>query len=332
MKRCGGFRLAARDSTHPTRAGFTLVELLVVIAIIVILIGAVVMVGGSQVEKAKVRETSALLNTLHMAAGQFADEKPLGKVHRYTTRYGYYPPDELDGFVEDIGIPRPPQDKKIIRISPGGKKCFVKLPDDDEIEGVHYGDIKAFALAIRCYSEAAAATIDRIQPKHRHAADPADPGNPAVPGEYLNRDGDDAFTTDEDEPLDYFVDAWGTPVAYFATAEMKGDVSSLRSVWDSDTDNNVQAEGDRLRTCRALLSLSNHVPVFVSYGPDGPEQFSADFREAGVGEGFPPDLIYDFGQPDPKYTFDHPMNQDNVYSNETVQKKIMHMSLVEGVR
>ena len=283
-------------------------------AIIVILIGAVITVGRAQTDKARERETAGVLETLNLVARQFADEKPhpLRRVRGYRTRYGLYPPDELDGFAagDDVGIPGT-TDSKI-------SQHLLNI-DKDGLKTVDHGDIKAFVLAVRLYSQTGGAMLEDIQAKYRHAAHKDADGNP---DEFLNRDGNTTFDPAVDEPLDYLVDAWGTPIAYFATRP-----SDDYSVWDNDTVN-VQTEGDRRRTCGALLSLSNDVPVFVSYGPDGPEQFSQDFIDAN--EGHVPDLIYDFGQDVPEYTFDHPLNRDNVYSNETVRDKILVTQIPEG--
>ncbi|MFH0983294.1 MAG: prepilin-type N-terminal cleavage/methylation domain-containing protein [Planctomycetota bacterium] len=312
-----------RESSIVNRvAAFTLVELLVVIAIIVILIGAVIMVGRSRIAAAKASETAGLLNTLQLAAQQFASEKPLSKVKGYQTRYGDYPPDELDGFLQSAGVPSipppPPPPSTVGRIAPSGSDLEVPT----NLAEVDHGDIKAFALAIRSYSQAGAAILDRIQPKYRAAAHKAS----GVPDEYLDRNGNGTFDPGQDEPLDYFMDGWGTPVAYFATTPD----STANGMWDQPP--NVRAAGDRWKTCAALRSLSNDVPVFVSYGPDGPEQFSDDFREPPV-TGYHPDLIYDFNEPLPKprFKFDHLLNRDNVYSSETVQDKILRVAIQEGL-
>ena len=301
-----------RSSRRRFRA-FTLVELLLVMVIIVILIGTVIAIGHSQVEKARRRETAGVLDTLRLAAAQFAEEKPLRQVRGYRARYGSYPADELDGFLSSEGIPGSGE-----CIAPGGSDLEVF---SDDLATVHNGDIKAFALAVRSYSEKGAAILDRVPSKYRVPAE-RDPVSGNVL-EYLNRDNVQGFTAG-DEPLDFFIDAWGTPIAYFAARP-----SSAPSVWDSDVGGNVQAADDRRRTCGALLSLSNDVPVFVSYGPDGPEQFNDDFRESG---NYWPDLIYDFNEPSPKnpFRFDHPLNGDNVYSNETVRDKILVMEIPEG--
>ncbi|MCP4591148.1 MAG: hypothetical protein GY842_10410 [bacterium] len=314
-------RTVMHSAVGPTRPrGFSLVELLVVFGIIVLLIGTVIGVGRRQISRAKESEARAVLDNLNLAAKQFADEKPLGKVRGYSNRYGPFPPDELDGFVK---VTSPPGFKS--RISPGGASSYVTLPTNNDIALVDNGDIKAFALAIRSYSESGAAILDRIQLKYRHAAHKDLTG---VPDEYLDRDGDAAFTPSVDEPLGYFVDPWGTPIAYFAMRQ--GNAGA--AVWDNLTPGNVQTAGDRGRLSRALLSLSNSVPVFVSYGADGREQFNPDFLEGGV---YPPDLIYDYNEDDsaskPEFEIDHPLNVDNLYSNAAIQDKILRGPIAPGV-
>ncbi len=289
-----------------------------VLAVILILVGALVTVGRSRIAAAKKSETQGMLQTLQLAAQQFAEEKPLSKVKGYRLRYGDYPPDELDGFVgdEDWGIPG-----STSKISQNHLNI-----NKDSLKNVRNGDIKAFALAVRSYNQTGAAILDRIQPKYRA---PAHKGADGMPDEYLDRNGDGQFTAGQDEPLDYFIDTWGTPVAYFATADTRTDSAGnpIPSQWDNPP--NVENPGNRVRTCQALRSLSNDTPVFVSYGPDAPEQFSEDFRV----NGFWPDLIYDFneGPANVDQRIEHPMNQDNIYSNETVREKILQVSFTQGV-
>ena len=171
-------KVGKRGRSTGDRGGFTLVELLLVMVIIVILIGTVIAVGHSQVEKAKRRETAGLLDTLRLAAAQFAEEKPLRQVRGYRARYGSYPADELDGFRSSAMIPGSSG-----FIAPGGSDLIV--PGDD-LATVHNGDIKAFALAVRSYSEKGAAILDRIPSKYRAPAE-RDPVSGDVL-EYLNHD------------------------------------------------------------------------------------------------------------------------------------------------
>ena len=317
--------MARQESRPPGPPAFTLVELLLVMAILVVLIGAVITVGRSQIAKGKVRETQTVLSTLQSAAQQFAAEKPLSKVRGYVARYGDYPPDELDGFLKSKGIPgsKAPPDTDG-RIAPGGSD--LKVPDNNKLENVRNGDIKAFALAVRLFSREGAATLDRIPSKYRAPAVKDASGTPA---EFLHHGTDDAFKTGQDEPLDYFVDPWGTPIAYLATADLRKDASGdpYLSEWDKST-NNVAKAGNRWKTCRALRLLSNEVPFFVSYGPDGPEQFAPDFRVNGK---YAPDLIYDMWDgPDPDVgTIDNTLNADNLYSIEGVESRILK---TEGFR
>jgi prepilin-type N-terminal cleavage/methylation domain-containing protein len=313
-----GTRAVARaadrlESRSPRRRpAFTLVELLLVMAILVVLISALIVVGRSQIAKGKAREAHTMLSTLQSAAQQFAAEKPLSKVKGYAARYGDYPPDELDGFLKGVGI----LGSGGALVVPGGTD--LKIPSN-KIENVRNGDIKAFALAVRLYSQEGAATLDRIPSKYRA---PAVKDASGTPLEFLHHGDGNTFKTGQDVPLDYFVDPWGTPIAYFA-AKTGGP-----SVWDSNT-NNVAKVGNRQLTTQVLRSLSNDVPVFVSYGPDGPGQFAADFL---VGGKYPPDLVQDIGdEPDgADRVVNNTLNADNLYSIESAQSRILQGGFAVG--
>ena len=297
------------QTRRPRRVGFSLIELMVVMAILAVLLSVMMVVGGSALTSAKKREAKTMLGVLDMAAKQFADEKPLSGVRGYKPRYGHYPPDELDGFIKGVGLP------DTERSLSKGHLSIKK----DTLADARNCDIKAFALAARTYSESAGAILDKIAPKYRVGAKPDEDGKPL---EYLDRSDNDTYDPGQDEPLDYFVDPWGTPIAYFAIT-----YSQTSGLWDRDTAN-LQDAGDRVRTSAALRMCSNDVPVFVSYGPDGPDQFSEDFKI----DGYHPDLIYDLNEPTPrpKFRIDMPGNSDNVYSIQAVEDRIQDVSLVEG--
>ena len=122
--------------------------------IIALLLGALTMVGRSVITKGQVREAQTLLIKLDMAAQEFADDAPLSKVPNYKSRYGDYPPDELDGFLLSARIPRSSSTNTSQgHIAPGGADLVVP----SNISGVANADIKAFTLACRLYSTDASA-------------------------------------------------------------------------------------------------------------------------------------------------------------------------------
>ena len=72
-----------------------------------------------------------------------------------------------------------------------------------------------------------------------------------------------------------------------------------------------------------MVAANNGVPLFVSYGPDGPEQFSPEhFDEVLV---MPANLVWDWTQDldgTKKKVIDLPLNQDNIYSNPEIRDRI----------
>ncbi len=287
--------------------GFSLVELIVVIAILAVLIGAVVAVTGSVMASAKTRQTKAVMLNLEQAIEQFKEDAPLSKIKDYRDRYHGYPADELEPFMtggSDGGIPAEGKTRMSERRSIAlGSDADLELPAHSGLSGrssVPAASIKAMALTIRLYSPAGTAILDEISPKYRKA-----PG----PEEFFDRNGNGELDV-ADEPLIYFVDAWGTPFDYFA-ADPVGDVNA-----PSDP------QGDRLDASQFLIEKNRGKPLLVSYGPDGAEQCDPDFiREFGL-----TDLVADYeggepynGAPD---VIDSPFNEDNIYLDETLKERL----------
>ena len=90
------------------RDAFTLVELLVVIGIIAVLAASVITGGSVLLTRARAKHTEATLTMVQHAIEQFQRDAPSivnanqrdssGALRRYRTRYGGYPPDELEVF------------------------------------------------------------------------------------------------------------------------------------------------------------------------------------------------------------------------------------------
>ena len=315
-----------RNPQSTIRNGFTLIEIMVVIAIIVTLLGAFIVVGRTVIERGKEKETSALLQKLDMAAKEFESKKPLGKMRGYISRYENYAADELDGFSSNVMLPVPNASRSGY-LSPSNAELMINNTQatDASIAGMKYGDIKAFALAVRLFSDTGGAILDEVASKYRKAAAKDNLGTIT---EYLDRNGNNTFDAGIDEPLDYFVDAWGTPVAYFAVHDSR--VSDPYNpppgcTGAADGPPGSPAAGDRLRASHRLVQLNNGVPLFVSYGADGPDQFSQDFFDPSRSLYEAKDLIYDYAMDDgteKKKKFDNRFNQDNVYSHEGLKERI----------
>ena len=284
------------------QSAFTLIELLVVIAVIAILIGAIIGVSSSVIAGGKARDTQAMLLVLDQAIEQFKEdmlERPRfsgSTKTNYETRYGVYPPDELEAFTDDGDFD---PNTFLPTISPGSG---VDLTDDGgtplDLTDVQNRGAKAMALAIKLYSPAGGDFLDLISDRFRRTM-----GNRQ--DDFHGDDSVEQLDRTVPEPLVYFVDAWGTPIDYFATNDITvtadSDPSDLRR--DAST---------------AFVRANNGVPLLVSYGPDGLDQFAQDFIDA-EGE---TDLVADFHGDDPVRTIDHRLNADNVYSDPDIAEKL----------
>ena len=299
-------------SNAPRRRAFTLVELMVVVAILAVLLGAVLAVTSSTIANAKARQTQAVMLNIQQAIEQFQTDAPLKRVKDYRDRYGVYPCDELEPFVRNganRGRPQKDLTAPLGRVIGPGADSDLNVPANG-LNKVPDRSIKAMALAIRLYSSEGSAILDRISPKYRRP--------PMDRDEFFDRDasGGGATLDIDDEPLIYFVDAWGTPFEYFAVSP--ADDTTLAVNTPAPTD----LAGNRLDASRWLVDGRNRgKPLLVSYGPDGPDQFSADFSDA---QGNPlTDLVadYDASGPEP-HVIDDPLNDDNVYIDDTIKERL----------
>lgn len=286
---------------------FTLVELIVAMAVIAILISAIFGVSISVINSGKVRDTQATLDTLELAVDQFRKDAPLGKMTTYNQRFiANSPPDELDVFVENGYLW--PATSKSLNIAKAGTKLTDAAHGDLDLDdpSMFARGTKAMALTISLYgSEETASILDRVDARYRRSMGTA---------EVLYYDPGVGTTQRPDASLVYFVDSWETPIDYFSTY-MTDPTTSPRA--KSDRPPAMVSMNARRDTSDALVRANNNEPVFVSYGPDGPEQFAWDFRDD---DGLPFDIVKDWedyrsdpGDKTPR--LDHKFNEDNVYSN-----------------
>ena len=145
------------------------------------------------------------------------------------------------------------------------------------------------ALSIRLFTPEASALLDRIDTQYRRP-----PHNEA---EFFDRDTSDGPTAaPQDEPLTYFVDAWGSPFEYY---------SSL-SVADGAT--------DREKTSTFFHGVNRGRALLVSNGPTGASPHFAN-PETRV------TLVTDLNDQTPG-VIDNPLNADNVYIDDTLKDRM----------
>ncbi|MFQ5490453.1 MAG: type II secretion system protein [Phycisphaerae bacterium] len=289
---------------------FTLIELLVVIAVIAILLGIVLGVGTGVLDDAKARDTQNLLSTLKLAVDTFSDEAPLTKIGGYNSRYVMNaPPDELEAISNAADFSAPVFNtimspaSEFIRDLNGANVALGSADDTLKAQG----DVIAMVLTIKQYSASAAGILDKVD--RRFVRSMVDVPNAAA--KYFDRDGTKTFV----EPLIYYVDSWGTPVEYFSVCA-PGATPTLANF--TEINNNW-----RVQTATALVHKNGGAPLLASYGPDGPDQFAADFANPSSDRPF--DLFEDwmnYPTSGPPRLIDHPLNADNLYSNPDFAGKL----------
>ena len=299
---------------QPARTAFTMIELLVVVAVIAVLLGAILAGGSVLINKAKANDTRALFQTLALAVEQFKDDAPLAKVAGYTTRYANYPPDELEAFSAAAADGIPPSGANLLGTG-------ARLEDESDtalsspLNAVEQRDVKAMALAVRLFSAAGAEILDQVDERFRRRGQTA-----TGLAEYYDRDQTGSNNSFR-EPLIYYVDSWGTPIEYYAT-----NLPGPSGTADVPTDNSPDypsPSGSRRIASTAFVGANNGVPVFVSYGPDGEDQFAQDMIDS---IGLSTQLVWDFNNDYVGGALDravnHKLNADNVYSSPDLAAKL----------
>jgi prepilin-type N-terminal cleavage/methylation domain-containing protein len=303
------------------KSAFTLIELVIVVAIIALLISVLVKVGGSAITRSKISQTRAVMQVIQTAIDQYKSEAPLAKIvydgrRLYQDRYGNYPPDELEGFTSagtSWGLPHD-SGPQTVSIAPGYRQGAVN--PNISIGGsalnsagppIQHADIKAMVLAITLYSPTASSILDQLGGQYRRVEKTRD--------EFLDRDGSmTATAATDDQMLTYYVDVWGTPFDYFALRDNNPPTVDPLVPAPSDT-----IAGDRLRTSTALVTRNRGQAVLLSYGPDGPDQFSPDFQVGGR----PQDIVFDYVASDPTPgTINNLLNDDTIFLDETLNERL----------
>ncbi len=283
------------------RAAFSLVEILVVIAILAILATLAFTGGPALINHGKAKETQALLSKLSLALDEYRREVNHQSVPNAKNRFNGYPPDDPHvlqaggstaagctvalrntGVLLEDGSPVAPRYFDDARNNSTGQ---LNSP-----QGLRHGDVRAMVLSMRLFSPKASKILDTISPKYwvRAADEP-------ILYQYRPDDNSEAI------PLDYLVDAWGTPLEYFSTCICGGEPYSPR----------VQASN-------AFVHDNSDGAVLVSYGPNGNEQFAADTINL---EG-DSSMVGDWWRPDEDHVINHPFNDDNIYSSDFFAQRI----------
>lgn len=308
--------------TVTTRA-FTLIELLVVIGLMAVLFAAVLVAASTMIDNAKARRTSLMLSIVHGALEQFRDEQrespTLARPANYRARYGFYPPDEMEVFTSTGVPPNGPTGSRA-----PGRATFVPatytemlfrtdnlLPDDEAMER---RDQVAMLMAIREYSEEASIMLDHLESKNWVTPMGAN-GDPL---QFLDRNQNGSFDPMEDEAVRYLVDDWNTPIVYMAQRDYQGNEES------ESTNHKSTNHRDWNEVSTGMVRLNGGQPILCSYGPDGPEQLTQDVVTAGQtpGLGNPPATLLQDWMDDDDARIDSPLNEDNLYSDPTLKKKL----------
>ncbi|GJM23886.1 MAG: hypothetical protein DHS20C16_03010 [Phycisphaerae bacterium] len=276
-------------------SGFTLIEILVVVAVLTILIGMAFRGATAMTESAKIRETEGLFLALTQAIDAYKLEVKQSRAAggKVAALYNGAPPDDLRVFTL-AGVNLGGTQVSLVNGSPIVPN--VVEPRDPAAGSLtdpglrRHGDVRAMVLAMRLRSPKASEILDGINEKYR-----VNEGNL----HFNPNDGTDSI------PLIHYVDAWGTPIEYF-------------SVYTSDV-----SPDPRERTAFAMVHNSNVEPVLVSYGPNGPDQFSGDFfGDPSFGD---TSVISDFNAGCANCTagkIDSELNQDNVYSSDALKDRM----------
>jgi len=296
------------------RRAVTMLELLVVVVIMAILLGAIVTASSVLITRAETKNTEAVLQVVDQALIAFEREQKarptLAKSIAYKKRYGLFPPDEFEVFTLG-GVPggrpgsRAPGRAVLVPSASLKSMTFYSNPADPAHDAAEHRDLVAMITAIEILGDESKAILDGIPDKNR-AAGPVD--NEGNPTQFLDQDRDGKWSAG-DRQIQYILDAWGTPLSYFAQRN-----------WASGSTNNTPSTNHVgwNEASTELIRLNRGRPIIMSYGPDGAEQLTLDI----MGKDADASIVGDI-ENNADGIVDHPFNADNVFLNNELKEKML---------
>ena len=298
--------------------------------IILILLSSVFVGASALLDKSKSRAAAAQLAVVESAIDEFKrnqTERPTIVLatqqvdKHYATRYGSYPPDELELFTP-AGLPgsKPPPPNRSLVIErnedTGERVSVVPKPTGANYDAMKFytagnpkpelehRDLAAMLLAIEMFSSSAQAILDQLPPKQWHTElSPAD----GTPVQFLDMDGDGSFNAKKfDRQIRWLLDPWGVPLSYFAQRDWKEDDPEKTKSSNHESWNEASTK---------LIRLNGGRPIIMSFGPDGRDQLKKDILDNDLTAS----LVGDWAT---HGTLRNPLNEDNVYADPALAEKL----------
>lgn len=301
-----------REGLTERRLAFTLMEMMVVIGIIALLMSVVLLVGQGALQSARVKDTVVLIAQVDQAIDAFRTANPYRNVNAAQRRYGPNPPDDLMCYTPKPLYGTNNFDIKMPCLMPGGRGSFcyrmnntliTAISDDftgSSLPFVPKGDIQALVWALRSQPESRA-IYDSIAPRFKVAV--------GTDGEFFEmQDANNcSFDPLADKDVQVLVDSWKNPLSYY-NVRLPGKLGEAAPLFSEDLTPHAGV-------AQRLVTLNKNQPVVMSYGPNGELQLGST----------PPETLeqqYDTNIPSGGSLFPNPLNEDNVFADETLAFKL----------
>lgn len=307
------------------QTAFTMIELMVVVGIIAVLAGALLVAGNAVIQRGRAQNTLMILSVVDNAIDEFSQRQQsnptLTRQAAYKKRYGTFPPDELEVFIDGL----PTQNNSTKALVPGGGKVvtggtgggsFQEMTwqttpyTNDQLRAEGNRDIAALLLAIDLFGDESRMMIDKLPAEN--IVEPRLPdGNPLL---YLDRNQNQMYDQMIDKPLRYVVDSWDVPLSYMSQRDF--------GIAGGNVDTSSTNHPSWNEASTTLVRLNGSRPIVFSYGPNGPDQLDEQVvaaGRAGGGGDIPSTVVDDFADNE---RVDSPLNDDNIYPDETLVQKL----------